>query len=39
MKEFAALYEAIDASTSTREKVRVLAAYFTHAPPADAAHA
>jgi len=39
MKRFAALYEAIDRTTSTNTKVAALAAYFRDAPPADAAWA
>jgi DNA ligase 1 len=39
MRAFATLYEAIDASTSTQAKVAALTAYFTEAPPADAAWA
>jgi DNA ligase-1 len=39
MKLFAALYEAIDQTTSTNAKVAALAAYFRDAPPADAAWA
>lgn len=39
MKAFAALYDAIDASTATTAKVAALAAYFRAAPPADAAWA
>lgn len=39
MKRFAALYDAIDATTSTAEKVAALVAYFRDAPPADAAWA
>jgi DNA ligase 1 len=39
MKRFAALYEAIDRTTSTNAKVAALAAYFRDAPPADAAWA
>jgi DNA ligase-1 len=37
VKRFAALYDAIDASTSTQAKVAALVAYFSSAPPADAA--
>ncbi|MCO4098004.1 MAG: ATP-dependent DNA ligase [Gemmatimonas sp.] len=37
MKHFAALYDAIDASTATSSKVAALVAYFAHATPADAA--
>ena len=39
MKRFAALYEALDRTTSTNEKVAALAGYFSSAPPADAAWA
>ncbi|MFP5286090.1 MAG: ATP-dependent DNA ligase, partial [Thermoanaerobaculia bacterium] len=39
MKRFAALYEALDRTTSTNEKVAALAAYFPSAPPVDAAWA
>ena len=39
MKRFAALYDAIDRTTSTNAKVTALAAYFREAPPADAAWA
>jgi DNA ligase-1 len=39
MKAFAALYAALDASTSTRHKVAVMSAYLRSAPPADAAWA
>ena len=39
MKRFAALYEALDRTTSTNEKVAALAAYFAAAPPEDAAWA
>ena len=39
MKRFAALYEALDRTTSTNEKVAALAAYFVSAPPEDAAWA
>ncbi|HEY0928480.1 MAG TPA: ATP-dependent DNA ligase, partial [Gemmatimonas sp.] len=37
MKQFAALYDAIDATTATSEKVAALVAYFQAAEPADAA--
>ena len=37
MRQFAALYEALDATTSTNAKVDALAAYFTQAPAHDAA--
>ncbi|RYE85066.1 MAG: ATP-dependent DNA ligase, partial [Myxococcales bacterium] len=37
MERFAALYEALDATTSTLEKVRAMEAYFRSAPPEDAA--
>ncbi|MFY9509591.1 MAG: ATP-dependent DNA ligase, partial [Rubrivivax sp.] len=36
---FAALYQALDASTATGDKVAALVAYFRAAPPADAAWA
>lgn len=39
MQHFAALYDAIDASTATTHKVAALVAYFREAPPADAAWA
>lgn len=39
MKQFAALYDAIDASTGTQAKVAALAQFFREAPPADAAWA
>jgi DNA ligase-1 len=39
MRRFAALYDALDATTSTNEKVAALRAYFAEAPPADAAWA
>lgn len=39
MKAFAALYAALDASSSTRHKVAVMADYLRTAPPADAAWA
>ena len=39
MKRFAALYEALDATTSTNAKVAAMAAYFRDAAPADAAWA
>ncbi|MGE0315717.1 MAG: ATP-dependent DNA ligase [Lautropia sp.] len=39
MRRFAALYRAIDASTSTRDKVEAMVAYFRAAAPADAAWA
>jgi DNA ligase-1 len=39
VKRFAALYDALDASTSTRAKTAALAAYFATAEPADAAWA
>ena len=39
MRRFSALYEALDRTTSTNEKVAALAAYFREAPPADAAWA
>ncbi|WP_337169892.1 ATP-dependent DNA ligase [Gemmatimonas aurantiaca] len=37
MKQFAALYDAIDATTATNEKVAALVAYFRTVSPADAA--
>lgn len=39
MQRFAALYEAIDASTATSAKVAALATYLKHVPAADAAWA
>jgi len=39
MKKFAALYAAIDSSTSTKAKTDAMAAYFASAAPADAAWA
>lgn len=39
MREFAALYAALDASTSTRAKLEALQAYLARAAPADAAWA
>jgi DNA ligase-1 len=39
VKRFAALYEAIDRTTSTNAKVAALVDYFRSAPPADAAWA
>jgi DNA ligase-1 len=39
VKRFAALYDALDRTTSTNKKVAALAAYFAAAPPADAAWA
>src|SRR6185436_1062876 len=39
MKRFAALYDAIDRTTSTNAKVAAMVAYFKDAPPADAAWA
>jgi DNA ligase-1 len=39
MKEFAALFEAIDSSTGTRAKTQALADYFSHADARDAAWA
>jgi len=39
MRRFTALYLALDATTKTSEKVAALAAYFTAAPPHDAAWA
>src|SRR5919206_144094 len=39
MRRFAALYDAIDRTTSTNAKVAALVEYFRSAPPADAAWA
>jgi DNA ligase-1 len=39
MRAFAALYDAIDATTATNEKVAALVTFFRDAPPADAAWA
>jgi len=39
VRRFAALYDAIDRTTSTNAKVAALASYFREAPPADAAWA
>jgi DNA ligase-1 len=39
MKDFAALFAALDATTSTRKKTDALLAYFRRAQPADAAWA
>lgn len=39
MKRFAALYEVLDRTTSTHEKVAALAAYFAEAPAEDTAWA
>jgi DNA ligase-1 len=39
MNRFSLLYDAIDRTTSTNAKVDAMAAYFTTAPPADAAWA
>jgi len=39
LKRFAALYDAIDRTTSTNAKVAAMVAYFASAPPADAAWA
>ena len=39
MRRFAQLYEALDRTTSTNEKVAALVAYFSSAPPEDAAWA
>lgn len=36
MRDFAALYAALDSSTKTNEKVRAMAEAFRHAAPADA---
>jgi DNA ligase 1 len=39
LRRFAQLYEALDRTTSTNEKVAALVAYFSSAPPEDAAWA
>ncbi len=39
MKDFAALYTALDETTATNQKVAAMVAYFRSAPPADAAWA
>ena len=39
MRRFAALYQALDASTATGDKVAALGRYFALAPAADAAWA
>ena len=39
MRDFAALYTALDETTSISAKVQALAAYFSSAAPADAAWA
>ena len=39
MKSFAALYDAIDRTTSTNAKVAAMVRYFAEAPPSDAAWA
>jgi DNA ligase-1 len=39
VRRFAALYDALDATTSTNAKVAAMQAYFAQAPPADAAWA
>src|SRR6201997_4105638 len=39
MKRFAALYTALDATTSTRDKLEALTSYFAVAEPEDAAWA
>jgi DNA ligase-1 len=39
VRQFAALYDAIDRTTSTNAKVAAMVAYFASAPPADAAWA
>src|SRR5688572_16114024 len=39
MLRFAALFDAIDSTTSTNAKVAAMARYFAEAPPADAAWA
>jgi DNA ligase-1 len=37
MKRFSTLYNALDTTTSTNEKVAAMVTYFSEAPPADAA--
>jgi hypothetical protein len=39
LREFAALYGALDATTRTNEKIAAMVRYFAEAPPADAAWA
>ena len=39
MRDFAALYQRLDATTSTTDKVNALVRYYAHAPAADAAWA
>ncbi|HXW05904.1 MAG TPA: ATP-dependent DNA ligase [Vicinamibacterales bacterium] len=39
MRHFAALYDALDRTTSTNAKIRAMSAYFASTPPADAAWA
>ena len=39
MIRFAALYDTIDSTTSTNDKIAAMARYFSEAPPADAAWA
>ncbi|MEX2583437.1 MAG: ATP-dependent DNA ligase [Gemmatimonadota bacterium] len=39
MKRFARLFEEMDSTTRTTEKIAAMAAYFSEAPPADAAWA
>lgn len=39
MRDFATLYQRLDATTSTTDKVEALAHYYAHAPAADAAWA
>ncbi|MFN5164259.1 MAG: hypothetical protein ACK5JG_02700, partial [Pseudomonadota bacterium] len=39
VQSFAALYEQLDASTATGDKLAALARWFAAAPPADAAWA
>ena len=39
MRQFAALYDALDSTTSTNAKVAAMTAYFRTAPPADSAWA
>ena len=39
VRRFAALYDALDATTSTNAKVAAMQSYFASAPPGDAAWA
>jgi len=39
MRQFAALFAALDQTTSTNQKVEAMARYFKNAPPGDAAWA